>query len=510
MGSPRRGGVVSRDAHVLSISIVIAERRVAAKDTSPPGLYTCRSPPPCFLSFPEPLLWIITPSRPRPTACTTPATSTTPVASRSSRGSTTVRARRRDRGADRARQPRAPRRRGRRHRDRRRRRHPGPDARRVLPRGRATSSCRPPGRYGVGVCFLPQDAAPRASSSELLELNVAHRGPARPRLARRADRRGARRRDGRRSSRRSSASCSSAPARASPTTRTRSSASSTSSAASSSSPRAPTSTSPSFSLADDRLQGHADQPPARRLLPRPRRRALRRRALALVHSRFSTNTFPSWELAHPYRMIAHNGEINTLMGNVNWMRARESQLASELFGDDLQKVMPIVRPGGSDSATFDNVLELLDARRPLAAARGDDDDPRGLRRTATTCPTTCKGFYAYHSCLMEPWDGPAAVCFTDGRVVGATLDRNGLRPGRWCVTTRRLRGARLRGRRARHPARGRHAQGPPAARQAVPRRPRAGPDRRRRGGQARGRHPAAVRRVVRRATSSTSTTCRRT
>ena len=156
-------------------------------------------------------------------------------------------------------------------------------------------------------------------------------------------------------------------------------------------------------------------------------------ALALVHSRFSTNTFPSWELAHPYRMIAHNGEINTLRGNVNWMRARESQLASELFGDDLQKVLPVVRPGGSDSATFDNVLELLMlAGRSLPHAvmmmipeayEGRDDLPEHL-----------KGFYAFHSCLMEPWDGPAAVAFTDGRVIGATLDRNGLRPGRWLET----------------------------------------------------------------------------
>jgi len=155
--------------------------------------------------------------------------------------------------------------------------------------------------------------------------------------------------------------------------------------------------------------------------------------MALVHSRFSTNTFPSWELSHPYRVIAHNGEINTVMGNINWMRARESQLASELFGLDLQKVMPIVRPGGSDSATFDNVLELLmlsGRSLPHAAMMmipeayaGRDDLPDHL-----------KGFYAFHSCLMEPWDGPAAVCFTDGRVVGATLDRNGLRPGRWCET----------------------------------------------------------------------------
>ncbi|WP_027005970.1 glutamate synthase large subunit [Conexibacter woesei] len=156
-------------------------------------------------------------------------------------------------------------------------------------------------------------------------------------------------------------------------------------------------------------------------------------ALALVHSRFSTNTFPSWDLAHPFRVIAHNGEINTLMGNANWMRARESQLASDLFGLDLQKVLPIVRPGGSDSATFDNVLELLmlagrslphAAMMMIPEAYADRDD----------LPDHLKGFYAFHSCLMEPWDGPASVCFTDGTVVGATLDRNGLRPGRWAET----------------------------------------------------------------------------
>jgi glutamate synthase domain-containing protein 2/glutamate synthase domain-containing protein 1/glutamate synthase domain-containing protein 3 len=156
-------------------------------------------------------------------------------------------------------------------------------------------------------------------------------------------------------------------------------------------------------------------------------------ALGLVHSRFSTNTFPSWELAHPYRVICHNGEINTVRGNVNWMRARESGLASELFGEDLAKILPVVTQGNSDSATFDNVLELLMlAGRNLPHAvmmmipeafRGRDDLPDEL-----------KGFYAFHSCLMEPWDGPAAVAFTDGRVVGATLDRNGLRPGRWVLT----------------------------------------------------------------------------
>ncbi|HEY2397371.1 MAG TPA: glutamate synthase large subunit [Solirubrobacteraceae bacterium] len=157
-------------------------------------------------------------------------------------------------------------------------------------------------------------------------------------------------------------------------------------------------------------------------------------ALALVHSRFSTNTFPSWELAHPYRVICHNGEINTVMGNVNWMRARESQLRSELFGDDLAKILPVVRAGNSDSATFDNVLELLllagrtlphAAMMMIPEAYRDRDD----------LPDYLKGFYAFHSCLMEPWDGPASVAFTDGRVVGATLDRNGLRPGRWVETT---------------------------------------------------------------------------
>jgi glutamate synthase domain-containing protein 2/glutamate synthase domain-containing protein 1/glutamate synthase domain-containing protein 3 len=157
-------------------------------------------------------------------------------------------------------------------------------------------------------------------------------------------------------------------------------------------------------------------------------------ALALVHSRFSTNTFPSWELAHPYRVTCHNGEINTVMGNVNWMRARESELSSELFGEDLPKILPVVSAGNSDSATFDNVLELL-----LLAGR---ELPHAVMmmipeafRNRTDLPDDLKGFYAFHACLMEPWDGPAAVAFTDGRVVGATLDRNGLRPGRWVQTT---------------------------------------------------------------------------
>ncbi len=157
-------------------------------------------------------------------------------------------------------------------------------------------------------------------------------------------------------------------------------------------------------------------------------------ALALVHSRFSTNTFPSWELAHPYRVICHNGEINTLMGNINWMRARESELRSELFGEDLEKILPVVSPGNSDSATFDNVLEMLmlgGRTLPHAAMMMIPE----AYRNREDLPGYLKGFYAFHSCLMEPWDGPAAVAFTDGRVVGATLDRNGLRPGRWVETT---------------------------------------------------------------------------
>ena len=156
-------------------------------------------------------------------------------------------------------------------------------------------------------------------------------------------------------------------------------------------------------------------------------------ALALVHSRFSTNTFPSWELAHPYRVIAHNGEINTLMGNVNWMRARESTLRSHLFGGDLPKVLPIVRPGGSDSATFDNVLELLmlaGRSLPEAIMMMIPEAHDGREDLADAL----KAFYEFHASFMEPWDGPAAVAFTDGRLVGATLDRNGLRPGRWVET----------------------------------------------------------------------------
>ncbi len=156
--------------------------------------------------------------------------------------------------------------------------------------------------------------------------------------------------------------------------------------------------------------------------------------LALVHSRFSTNTFPSWELAHPYRMIAHNGEVNTLRGNVNWMRARESQLRSELFGEDLKKVVPVVQEGNSDSATFDNVLELLVLSGRSIPHAVMMMVPEAYRTRKDLDPDV-KGFYDFHSCLIEPWDGPAAVVFTDGRWAGAVLDRNGLRPGRWVQDT---------------------------------------------------------------------------
>ncbi|MHB8263170.1 MAG: glutamate synthase large subunit [Acidimicrobiales bacterium] len=157
-------------------------------------------------------------------------------------------------------------------------------------------------------------------------------------------------------------------------------------------------------------------------------------AIALVHSRFSTNTFPSWPLAHPYRYVAHNGEINTLTGNRNWMRARESLLASPLFPGDLKRVLPICTPGASDSASFDEALELLHLGGrslphavlmmiPEAWEANEDMDPER------------RAFYRYHASIVEPWDGPAAIIFTDGTVAGGVLDRNGFRPSRWLLTS---------------------------------------------------------------------------
>ena len=156
-------------------------------------------------------------------------------------------------------------------------------------------------------------------------------------------------------------------------------------------------------------------------------------ALCLVHQRFSTNTFPTWQLAHPFRYICHNGEINTVRGNVNWMYARQSVMESPLYGDDLKKLFPVIAPNGSDSACLDNAVQVL-----KMAGRSLPHVMAMLMPEAwdadTTMPADKKAFYEYHASLMEPWDGPAAVAFTDGNVIGATLDRNGLRPARYLVT----------------------------------------------------------------------------
>jgi glutamate synthase (NADPH/NADH) large chain len=156
-------------------------------------------------------------------------------------------------------------------------------------------------------------------------------------------------------------------------------------------------------------------------------------ALALVHQRFSTNTFPAWPLAHPYRMIAHNGEINTVKGNFNWLRAREGMMQSAVLGDDLPKLYPIVYEGQSDTATFDNCLELLVNSGYSLAHAMMMMIPEAWEQHAHMDESR-RAFYEYHAAMMEPWDGPAAVAFTDGRQIGATLDRNGLRPARYLVT----------------------------------------------------------------------------
>ena len=156
-------------------------------------------------------------------------------------------------------------------------------------------------------------------------------------------------------------------------------------------------------------------------------------ALGIVHSRFSTNTFPSWPLAHPFRRIAHNGEINTVTGNENWMRAREALIDTDLFGADVEKIFPICTPGASDSARFDEVLELLHLGGRSLPHAVLMMIPEAWERNESMDPAR-RAFYAYHAALMEPWDGPASVCFSDGTVVGAVLDRNGLRPSRIWVT----------------------------------------------------------------------------
>jgi len=157
-------------------------------------------------------------------------------------------------------------------------------------------------------------------------------------------------------------------------------------------------------------------------------------AVALVHQRFSTNTFPSWKLAHPYRMVAHNGEINTLRGNVNWMAARQASVSSPLFGEDISKLWPISYEGQSDTACFDNALEFLTRGGYSLAHAVMMLIPEAWAGNQSMSPER-KAFYEYHAALMEPWDGPAAVAFTDGKQIGATLDRNGLRPARYVVTS---------------------------------------------------------------------------
>ncbi|HXI20754.1 MAG TPA: hypothetical protein VNH46_06695, partial [Gemmatimonadales bacterium] len=157
-------------------------------------------------------------------------------------------------------------------------------------------------------------------------------------------------------------------------------------------------------------------------------------AIAMVHSRFSTNTLPSWALAHPFRFMCHNGEINTLRGNINWMKAREGLFASPHFpGEGIRRLRPILQEGGSDSAVFDNAMELLvmgGRTLPHAAMMMIPEAWEGH----ATMSQAKKDFYRYHACLMEPWDGPAHIAFTDGRLFGAVLDRNGLRPSRYTVT----------------------------------------------------------------------------
>ncbi len=192
--------------------------------------------------------------------------------------------------------------------------------------------------------------------------------------------------------------------------------------------------------------------------------------MALVHQRFSTNTFPSWKLSHPYRMVAHNGEINTLRGNVNWMAARQASVSSPLFGDEIEKLWPISYEGQSDTACFDNALEFLvmggyelsHAAMMLIPEAWAGNPLMDEERRA---------FYEYHAALMEPWDGPAAIAFTDGRQIGATLDRNGLQAGALCRDRRRPRRHGVGGRRAADPGGEDRLQVAAAARQDAAHRP---------------------------------------
>ena len=225
------------------------------------------------------------------------------------------------------------------------------------------------------------------------------------------------------------------------------------------------------------------------------RNPLTESALCLVHQRFSTNTFPSWRLAHPYRFIAHNGEINTVRGNVNWMYARRRTMESDLIGADLDKMWPIIPHGQSDTACVDNALELLvaggyslsHAMMMLIPEAWAGNPLMDAKR---------KAFYEYHAALMEPWDGPACIAFTDGRQIGATLDRNGLRPARFLVTDDDKVVMASEVGRAADSRRQDRAQVAPAAGQDAADRPRAGPHRRGRGAEAQPRRSRALRGVA--------------
>ena len=289
----------------------------------------------------------------------------------------------------------------------------------------------PEGRYGVAVCFLPRDDEARARAVELLEERVRTRGPAAARLARRAGG--------------PPSTAASPPARWRPIIRQLFVAAGDGVEDRDALERklyvirrcVEKEDVPGFAIAGFSsrtlvYKGMLTAPQLSRYFPDLRHEQLASQ-LALVHSRFSTNTFPSWELAHPYRMLAHNGEINTLRGNRNWHRARELTLASPLFGDDIDKIRGLLRDDISDSASLDGLMELLvlGGRSPAhAISMLIPEAFLGRPELAQEV----RDFYAYHSSLVEPWDGPAAVAFTDGRVIGATLDRNGLRPGRWVVT----------------------------------------------------------------------------
>ncbi len=230
-------------------------------------------------------------------------------------------------------------------------------------------------------------------------------------------------------------------------------------------------------------------------------------ALALVHQRFSTNTFPSWPLAHPYRYVAHNGEINTLRGNINWMRAREALCRSEALGEDLRKVLPVTREGLSDTATFDNVLEFLVMNGRSLPHAILMMIPEPWQNHESMSPER-RAFYEYHSSLMEPWDGPASIAFTDG-----TRDRGRARP-QWPAAVPLLRDQGrpgrhgLRGGRARHSAAGHPGQGAPASGPHLPGRHRAGADHRRRGDQDPAGGRASLRRPGSRRTSCGWRICR--